>query len=354
MKKRKIKGISRKKGQPPGTLIYTGDKIIDFEIAIIDYNSGEYKEFEVKNPEECFSFRDSPTVTWINIVGLDKVDVIENIGKHYNLHPLVLEDILNVHQRPKIEYFEDYVFVVLKMLKYNEESYDIESEQVSMILGENFVFTFQEKKGDVFDPVRIRIRNNKGIIRKNGADYLLYALIDIIVDNYFVILEKLGDEVEDLEDNVILDPSPETVHTIHRLKKNLIELRKTIWPLREVLNTLYREDSHLIKKKTSFYFRDVYDHTIQVIDTVETLRDIAGGLLDVYLSSVSNRMNEIMKVLTIIATIFIPLTFIAGIYGMNFKYMPELEWKFGYPLVLILMLSIGIGMLIYFRKKKWL
>lgn len=354
MKRGKMKKISQKKGQPPGTLIYTGNKIEDFKITVIDYDSNEYKEFEVKKIEKCFPFRDSPTITWINIVGLHKVDVIEKIGMHYNLHPLVLEDILNVHQRPKVEYFEDYIFVVLKMLTYNDESHEVNSEQVSMILGKNFVFTFQERKGDVFEPVRNRIRNNKGIIRKNDADYLLYALIDIIVDNYFVILEKMGDEVEDLEDKVILNPSPEIVQTIHRLKRNLIELRKTIWPLREVLNTLYKEDSHLIKKKTSIYFRDVYDHTIQIIDTVETLRDMAGGLLDIYLSSVSNRMNEIMKVLTIIATIFMPLTFIAGVYGMNFKYMPELEWKFGYPLVLLLMLLVGIVMLIYFRRKKWL
>ncbi|MDN5338806.1 MAG: magnesium transporter [Thermotogaceae bacterium] len=351
--KRKIR-MSQKKGLPPGTLVYTGDETKDFEITVIDYDSNGYREFEVKNVEECFPFRDYPTVTWINVVGLHRVDIVEKIGQHYDLHPLVLEDILNVHQRPKVEYFENYIFVVLKMLTYNEESHYIESEQVSIILGKNFIFTFQERKGDVFEPVRDRIRNNKGIIKKNGADYLLYALIDIIVDNYFVILEKLGDGVEDLEDKVILDPSPEIVQVIHRLKRNLIELRKTIWPLREILNTLHKENSPLMEEKTSIYLRDVYDHTIHIIDTVETLRDMASGLLDVYLSSLSNRMNEIMKVLTIISTIFIPLTFIAGIYGMNFKYMPELEWKFGYPLVLLVMLSIGIGMRIYFKKKKWL
>jgi magnesium transporter len=285
---------------------------------------------------------------------LHKIDIIERIGKHYILHPLVLEDILNVYQRPKVEYFEDYIFVVLKMLTYDDKTDDINSEQVSMILGNNFVFTFQERKGDVFEPIRDRLRNNKGVIRKNSADYLLYSLIDIIVDNYFVILEKLGEKVEDLEDRVVLNPSPETIRKIHRLKRNLIELRRIIWPLREALSVLYKEESDLINKKTSIYFRDVYDHVIQIMDTIETLRDMVGGLLDVYLSSVSNRMNEIMKVLTIIATIFIPLTLISGIYGMNFKYMPELKWRFGYPLVLLLMLGIGIGMLIYFRKKKWL
>lgn len=350
MKKKPAKKI----GAPPGTLVYTGDKREDFEIAIIDYDADRYNELRVENIEECLPFKDSPTVTWINVVGLHKVDVIEKIGEYYDFHPLILEDMLNVDQRPKVEYFEDYIFAVIKMLTYNDESNDIESEQVSMIAGKNFVFTFQERRGDVFDPVRERIKKSKGIIRKMGADYLFYALMDIIVDYYFVILEKLGDEVEELEDMVLSNPSPETVQKIHKLKRNLIELRKTIWPLREILSMLYKEDSHLLKKKTSIYFRDVYDHTIQVMDTVETLRDMASGLLDVYLSSVSNRMNEIMKVLTIIATIFMPLTFIAGIYGMNFTHMPELEWRFGYPLVLMIMLCIGIGMVLYFRRKRWL
>jgi magnesium transporter len=350
MERRKL---TKKIGAPPGTLIYTGERKEDFEVSVIDYDADNYNELKVKDIEECFPFKDSPTVTWINIVGLHRTDAIEKIGSHYNLHPLVLEDILNVTQRPKIDYFENYIFIVLKMLTYNDESNEVESEQVSIILGKNFVFTFQERKGDVFDSVRERIRNNKGIIRKNGADYLLYSLIDVIVDNYFIILEKLGEEVEDLENEVVSNPSPDTVQTIHRLKRNLIDLRRSIWPLREVLNNLSRGESELLKK-TSIYFRDVYDHTVQIIDTIETFRDMVSGVLDIYLSSVSNRMNAVMKVLTVIATIFMPLTFITGIYGMNFKYMPELEWKFGYPLVLIVMLCIGIGMIIYFKRKKWL
>lgn len=351
MMKRKL---TKKIGAPPGSLIYTGERREDFEISIIDYDGTDYKEFKSDKIEDCFPFKDSQTVTWINIIGLHKTDVVESIGMHYGIHPLILEDILNVHQRPKIEYFDDYIFVVVKMLFYNENSLCIESEQVSIILGRNYVITFQERIGDVFDIVRERIRNNKGIIKKNKADYLLYSLIDVIVDNYFIILEKIGDKVEDLEDGIILSPSPETAKLIHRLKRDLIELRKSVWPLREILTALSKGESSLIHKKTIAYFRDVYDHTIQVIDTVETFRDMASGLLDIYLSSISNRMNEVMKVLTIIATIFIPLTFIAGIYGMNFKYMPELEREWGYPAILIVMLIIGIGMVLFFRKRKWL
>ncbi len=351
MKKRMIKN---KIGVPPGTLLYTGDLQEYFEINVIDYSQNNYKEFNPKNIEECFQFKDSPTVTWINITGLHRTDIIEQIGKHYNLHPLVLEDILNIRQRPKIEYFDDYIFIVLKMLSYNEVLKEIDAEQVSIILGSNFVFTFQERKGDLFDTIRNRLRNNIGIIRKSSSDYLLYSLIDVIVDNYFLILEKIGVRIEDIEDKILLNPSPEVIRTIHNLKNSLIELRKTVWPLREILSNLYKGESELIKDKTSVYFRDVYDHTIQIIDTIETLRDIVSGLLDVYLSSISNRMNEIMKVLTIIATIFIPLTFIAGVYGMNFKFMPELEWKMGYPMVLLVMFLSAIGMLIYFKRKKWL
>ena len=350
----KKKNLAKKVGMPSGTFGYTGDKKEDFEITVIDYDVNAYKEVKLKSIEECIPFTDSPTVTWINIVGLHRVEEIEKLEKFYNIHPLVVEDILNINQRPKIEYFEDYIFIVVKMLTYNQENHVVKSEQVSIILGKNFVITIQERKGDIFDPVRDRIRNDKSVIRKNKADYLLYALIDILVDNYFVMLENVGEVLENLEDRVVAYPSPETIRSVHLLKRNLIEMRKSIWPLREILNDLSKGDSKLIDKKTVMYFKDVYDHAIQVIETIETFRDIASEILDIYLSSISNRMNEIMKVLTIIGTIFIPLTFITGIYGMNFKYMPELKWKFGYPLSLSIMLFIGIGMLIYFKKKKWL
>jgi magnesium transporter len=240
------------------------------------------------------------------------------------------------------------------MLDYNDKSSEIESEQMSLILGPNFVFSFQEREGDIFDPIRDRIRNNKGHIRKMGADYLAYSLLDSIVDNYFIILEKLGEKIEFLEEKLVTHPTPETLQTIHHLKKEMIFMRKSVWPLREVVNGLERGESSLIEKSTRIYLRDVYDHSIQVMDTIETFRDMVSGMLDIFLSSVSNRLNSVMKVLTIIATIFMPLTFLAGIYGMNFKHMPELEWRWGYPFLWLIMGGIGVFMLLYFRKKKWL
>jgi magnesium transporter len=312
------------------------------------------EEKEAKEVEECFPFKDKPTVTWINIDGIQRIDVIEKIGKHFNLHPLALEDIVNTGQRPKMEDFVDYIFVVLKMLYYDEKERETKAEQLSLVLGPNWVISFQENEGDVFDPIRERIRADKGRIRKMGADYLVYALIDAVVDNYFIILEKIGEKIEEIEDELVANPAPETLQAIHNLKRQMIFLRKSVWPLREVISRLERWESQLINKSTDIYLRDVYDHTIQVIDAIETFRDMLSGMLDIYLSSVSNRMNEVMKVLTIIATIFIPLTLVAGLYGMNFRYMPELEWPWGYPLVLFFMFAIGVLMLIYFRKKKWL
>jgi len=349
-----IKKVSRKAGLPPGTLIHVGKKGEErVNISIIDYDEKHYQEKETENIEESFPFKDKPTVSWINIEGIHKIEIIEKIGKHFNLHPLLLEDILNTDQRPKIEDFDDYIFVVLKMLYYDEKEEEIISEQVSLIIGSNFVISFQEKEGDVFNPIRDRIRNAKGRIRKMGADYLAYALIDAIVDNYFIILEKIGEKVEGMEDELVTNPTPETLQTIHNLKRDTIFLRKSVWPLREGISVLERSESPLIQESTGIFLRDVYDHTIQVIDTIETFRDMVSGMLDIYLSSISNRMNEVMKVLTIIATIFIPLTFIAGVYGMNFKYMPELEWRWAYFGVLAIMLVVGILMISYFRRKKW-
>jgi magnesium transporter len=279
---------------------------------------------------------------------------MEKLGECYGFHPLVLEDILNTDQRPKMEDYGDYLYIVLRMLSYNDKSTQIETEQVSLILGPNFLFSFQENQGDVFDPVRERIRTGKGRIRKMGADYLAYALLDLIVDNYFMIMEKLGETIEFLEEKLVAQPVPETLQTIHQLKRELIFLRKAVWPLREVIGGLQRGELTLIKEATRVYLRDVYDHTIQVIDTIETFRDMISGMLDIYLSSVSNRLNSVMKVLTIIATIFMPLTFLAGIYGMNFKYFPELEWRWSYPVFWLVSLLISVSMLLYFKKKNWL
>ncbi|NIM59239.1 MAG: magnesium/cobalt transporter CorA [Candidatus Aminicenantes bacterium] len=350
-----IKKREKKIGLPPGTPVFVGEKKVEKEkITIIDYDEKQFQEKDARTVEECFPFKDTPTVTWINVDGVHQVDVIENIGKHFELHPLVREDIMNTEQRPKMEDFERYIYIVLKMLYYDEIKNETKIEQVSLILGENFVISFQEMEGDIFDPIRERIRNGKGRIRRMGADYLAYALLDAIVDKYFLILEKLGERIESMEEEVMSNPKPEIFQEIHRLKREMIFLRKSVWPLREVINALERGESSLIRESSRIYLKDVYDHTIQVIDTVETFRDMVSGMHDTYLSVVSNRMNEVMKVLTIIATIFIPLTFIAGIYGMNFKFMPELEWRWAYFAIWIVILIVAIFMVIFFRRKKWL
>ncbi len=350
-----IKNPSKKKGTSPGTLLYLGkNKTEKVQIKAIDYSQAKITEKEIKSVEELSSFKSSSSVSWINVNGIHDIDLIDRIGKAFDLHPLVLEDIVNTNQRPKIEDFDEYLFIVLKMIFYQEKTSEVVIEQVSIVLGKNFVLSFQEREGDVFDGVRQRIRNGKGKIKKSGSDYLAYALIDAVVDSYFSILEAIGEKIELLEEKVMKNPSPKELNTIYRLKHDLIFLRKSVWPLREVISGMQREESKLITKHTLLFLRDVYDHTIQVIDTVETYRDMVSGMMDIYLSSISNKMNEVMKVLTIIATIFIPLTFIAGIYGMNFKYMPELEIPWAYPLLWIIMLSIGITMFLFFRKKKWL
>ena len=350
-----IKKRSRKSGLPPGSLVHIGErKVRTPKISIIDYDEGGSREERIKKIEECFVFKESPSVTWVNIDGLHQTEMLEALGNCYGFHPLVLEDILNTDQRPKIEDYGDYLYIVLRSLEYHNRKNRIESDQISIILGRNFVFSFQEKEGDTFEAVRERIRTGKGRIRKMGADYLAHALLDSIVDNYFVILERLGEQIEFLEEQLVTQPTPETLRTIHNLKRELLFLRKAVWPLREVVGSLERGESALIQASTRVYLRDLYDHTIQVIDNVETFRDMIAGILDIYLSSVSNRLNTVMKVLTIIATIFMPLTFLAGIYGMNFKFMPELEWRWGYPLIWGVMVVTGISMLIYFKKKKWL
>jgi magnesium transporter len=354
-----VKKRSKSIGLPPGSLVHIGEKKTDkVKITILDYDENTILEKEIEKVEDCFSYKNKKTITWVNVDGLHEVDVVEKIGTCYGLHPLVMEDIVNTGQRPKIEDFDNYIYFVLKMLHQPRD--EIIAEQVSIIIGQNFVLSFQESEGDVFNAIRERIRNAKGRIRKKGADYLAYTLIDAIVDNYYVTLERFGEIIEGMEEEVVSEPTPRTLQTIHDLKREMIFLRKSVWPLREVINNIQRSESKLIQHTTEIYLRDVYDHTIQVIDTVETYRDMISGMLDVYLSSISNRMNEVMKVLTIFAAIFIPLTFIAGVYGMNFNpaaspfNMPELGWNWGYPFALFLMLVVGLVMVIYFRKKSWL
>ena len=344
-----------KAGLPPGTLVHVGKRKSEkVAITVIDYDESSLQERTLEDAAQCLAYKERPTVSWINVNGLHDVKVIEDLGGCYDLHPLLMEDILHTGQRPKAEDFQKYVYIVLQMLYFHEEDVRLDTEQVSIVLGPNFVLTFQEREGDVFGEIRNRLRNDKGRLRKMGADYLAYALVDAIVDNYFVVLEALGERIEELEEEVVGEPTKTTLSEIHSLKREMISLRRSVWPLREVISSLERGESPLFTQPTLVYLRDVYDHTIQVIDTVESFRDMVSGMIDVYLSSISNRMNDVMKVLTIIATIFIPLTFVAGIYGMNFEFMPELRWKSGYFAVLALMAVIAAVMVYYFRRKRWL
>ncbi|MBI4962846.1 MAG: magnesium/cobalt transporter CorA [Desulfomonile tiedjei] len=345
---------ARKSGLPPGTVVHVGkERTEKVRISVIDYDEANAVESEVTNINELHTFLDKPTVTWINIDGVHDLKVIENIGHLFNLHPLIMEDIANTTQRPKAEDLEDYLFIVFRVLEFDEGKGEINSEQISLILGSNYLISFQENREDLFDPIRERIRASKGRIRKGGPDYLAYALLDSVVDNYFVLLEKLGEKLEFLEEELVKAPAPDTLQTIHKLKTYMIFMRKSVWPLREVINRLLDGESPLIKSLTMPYLRDVYDHTIHVIDTMETSRDIISGMLDIYLSSISYRLNEIMKVLTIIATLFIPLTFLVGWYGMNFKSMPEYEWRYGYAWVISIALCMVFAMLVYFKRKRW-
>jgi len=342
-------------GAAPGTLIYVGDRQVkDVEVTVIEYTESELNEYRMENVSECCVFLKSEPISWMNVAGIHDVEVLQKIGECFGLHTLVLEDILNTNQRPKLEAFDGYIFLVVKMITYDKAISEIHPEQVSLILGENFVISLQEDGADVLEPVRNRLRGGKGRIRKSGADFLAYAIVDAVVDNYFSVLESLGDEIEELEVALVEHPAKDTLKRIHILKRELIYLRRAVWPLRECVNILLRDESALVHEETKVFLRDLYDHVVQVIDAVETLRDLVSGMLDVYLSSISNRMNEIMKVLTIISTIFIPLTFIVGVYGMNFDDMPELRNPYGYPVVIGVMAFIAGSLLYFFRRKRWI
>lgn len=349
-----LKKSSKKAGLPPGTVVFVGEKKVEeTRITLFDYDENQYAEREIKNIEDCFPYKDTPSISWINIDGVHQVDVIEKLGAHFVVHPLLLEDVVDTQQRPKLDELDDHLFVVLKMFFLNEEDNELKAEQVSLLVGTNFVISFQERQGDFFEQVRERLRKGKGRIRKKGSDYLAYALIDAIVDSYYTILEGLGEHIESLQEELLSDPKQEDLQIIQHLKRDMLFFRKSVWPLREVIGGLARSESDLIKEDVLVYVRDVYDHVIQAIDTIETYRDMLSAMLDIYLSSVGNRMNEVMKVLTIIATIFIPMTFLAGIYGMNFKYMPELEWRYAYLLFWIVVSVVLILMVVWFKRKKW-
>jgi len=303
--------------------------------------------------EEALTRGGKNTVLWVDVDGLHETGILEDIGSRFGLHPLALEDVAHANQRPKADDFEDYLLIVLRMIRHDETSNSIVSEQVSLVLGPDYVFSFQEAAGDVFDPVRERIRQGKGRSRGLGADYLADILMDSIVDNYYVVLDKIGERIEALEEPVVSDPSPEILREIHGLKHDLVYMRKYVTPLRELIGGLARGESKLVAEETTLFLRDVYDHTIHVVESVEAFRDMLSGLQDLYLSSVSNRMNQVMKVLTIVGTIFVPLTFLAGVYGMNFEYMPELGWRWSYPIFWLVAAGIGAGMIGFFWRSRW-
>lgn len=349
---------SKKSGLPPGTLVHIGEARSDrLRLAVIRYHEREVLEKELTSPEELRAVAAPPGeagVTWINLEGVHHVETIERLGKYFDIHPLTLEDIVNTEQRPKIEEYPAYLFVVLKASNDAFPNGQAGVHQISLVLKPGLVISFEERAGELFDSLRNRIRSGKGRIRSVGSDYLAYCLIDAVVDRYFNTLEKLGEDIEVLQEQLIVKPTRTAMQEIHRMKRDLILFRRSVWPLREAVGSLLRGESSFIQKTTLVYLRDVYDHLVHVIDSIEIYREMLAGMMDLYLSSISNRMNEVMKVLTVIATIFMPLTFIAGVYGMNFRHMPELEWPWGYPAVLLLMLVVAVCMLRYFRRKKWI
>lgn len=352
-KKRNIRKHSAKAGLPPGALVLVGDQKEErVTIELIDYSEDVASETEVIDVGFLEESLHTSTVSWVNINGIHNTEAIDAIGKVYGIHNLVLEDILNTDHRPKVEPFEDYVFFTMKMMWYNEED-ELEREQISIVFGKPYVLCFQERKGDIFDPIRERIRTNSGLIRKKGSDYLVYRLIDTVVDNYFIIIERIEERVEDLEELITADTDDDHTRTIQHLKREIITLKRALLPLREAVSGLEKGVSDLVHSDNEKYFRDVYDHLIQIADNLETNREVLSGLMDMQMANMSNRMNQVMKVLTVIATIFIPLTFIAGIYGMNFDNMPELHFKYGYHTVWAVMLVVFVLMLVFFRRKKW-
>jgi magnesium transporter len=351
---RGVEQRQKKVGAAPGTLVHIGErKTAEAHIRQVVYAADDYRAADIEAEELLERPPDSDSKLWIDVIGLHETALIRKIGERFGIHPLTLEDIVNTQHRPKVEDHAAYLFIVLKMLQHDAAAGRLAAEQISLVLLDGCLLSFQEVEGDVFNPVRERLQRGRGSIRKLGCDYLAYALIDAVVDNYFIILEELGAEIEDLEEVLLLEPDAAAMNRIHLLKREMIFLRRQIWPLRELIATLERDPSDHIQPKTAIFIRDLYDHTIQVIDTVESYRDLLSSLLDLYLSTVSFRMNEVMKVLTVIATIFIPITFVAGIYGMNFRYMPELAWRWGYGAAWALMAAITVGMLCFFKRKRW-
>lgn len=350
-----LKKRSKKAGLPPGSLVHIGEIIHpEVTISLIDYDATKAIEYKNISLEECKKALEKPPTTWLNIHGIHNPEVLESIGRFFNLDALSLEDVMNTGQRSKLDDHKEYLFIVLRLLNYNIEADCIEDSQVSFVLGKNYLISFLEDHDDIFQGVRSRLLQGKHKIRSMGADYLCYSLIDAIVDHYFIILENVDRKLEQLEADLIKDPKPQVMRNIQHLKREIVLLRKSVWPLREVINNFRKLETPLIQPTTQLYLHDVYDHTIQAIDTIESFRDIASGMLDVYLSNMSQRMNEIMKVLTVVSTIFVPLTFIASLYGMNFDYMPEIHAQWGYPVTIGIMIIVALCMVFFFRHKKWI
>ena len=339
-------------GAPPGTLFYNGEVRIDrIKITLIEYNETEFFEQEFYDLSDCLSHVKPNMVKWLNVEGLHKPELVEAIGKFYNIHPLTMEDIVHVDQRPKFEDYDNYVVSIMKMISYTTE---VKSEQLSIILLENTVLSFQEpNNGDAFDIIRNRLRQCKGRVRRLGADYLAYALMDAVVDCYFTAIEKIGDKIEEIEEDIISDSHKKSLLQLYHLKREMIYLRKQVWPMRDMINNMVRSETTLINPSSDIYLQDLTDHVTRIIDTVETYRDLLSGIMDIYLSTNANKMNEVMKVLTIMSSIFIPVTFIAGVYGMNFDNMPELHWKYGYFYVVAGMFLLFVSMIVYFKRKNW-
>jgi len=349
---------SEKSGQPPGTLVHVGDvHELTPRVTCLIYSPDEIQETEIQVDLESFLSShalDGQHLMWLSVEGVHDVDIIRRIGGIFRIDNLTLEDIADTGQRPKIEEFPDYGFMTIRAIEMDKSTGRLFPEQISIIFNSKFLITFRERITPLFDPIKQRMALPKGRIRNSGVDYLLYSVIDLIVDNYFNVLEKIGEKIESIEHLVVKGPSRSTLELIHHLKTDLLFLRKSVWPMREISNRMISGDIPYVEESTKPYLRDVLDHTIHAVDTVETYRDIVSGMLDIYLSAVSNKLNETMKVLTIIATIFIPLTFLCGWYGMNFKYMPELDWRYGYPMVIVIALTTAVIMVIAFKRKKWM
>lgn len=346
---------SKKSGLPPGSLVHVGEiHPHEHTISVVNYNKTTLNRHAIKDIAELLAYQHSGTITWVIVDGLKDVSIIDAIGQHFAIQALVLEDILNTHQRPKFEEFDDYLYIVLKAISMRGSGLDVEYEQISLLVLNDFVFTFMEKPDALFDPILNRLDNDKSQVRSLGSDYLAYLIIDTVVDEYFALQDTFDELIEDIEDKLLADPSTQTLSSIQKIKRELIFLRRSISPLRELLAAIQRSESTLLDSKTQRYFGDIYDHAIRIIETIESYRDLIAGMLDIYLSSVNNKMNETMKVLTVFASIFIPLTFLAGVYGMNFEYMPELKWRWSYPILWLFFVAVAVGLLTYFKKKKWL